>query len=363
MSAVSATIGDDDSAGRIDGLRVLLQRLSMGASSPNLKRMRVYALCGPAALTALVLAAASPPAPASAGGAVGPAASGGTRYGLGVPRPAKRPVASRLTVAPRTVVAGRALPSLRFRVRQRGVERVRARVVVLRLPRRAPVARMSVGWVRTGRQISVRWPRGVMLRQGRYLVRLHVKDSRGHTLRRTASNPGRARLRVRRPAVVAPPPVPGPSALLPPPAPSPGGPGVFPVAGAFSFGGADARFGAGRRGHIHQGQDIMAAAGTPVLAPYAGVISSTSYQADGAGEYVVLDGADGRDYFFAHCIRRSTVVAEGAVVAAGAPLCAVGSTGGSSGPHLHFEIWVVGWRIDGGYPIDPLPELRAWSGT
>jgi hypothetical protein len=323
--------------------------------------MRVYALGGPAALTALVLASAAAPAPASAGGAVGPAASGGTRYGLGVPRPAKRPVASRLTVVPRTIVAGAELPRLRFRVRQRGVERVRARVVVLRLPRRAPVARMSVGWVRTGRQISVRWPAGVALREGRYLVRLHVKDSRGRTLRRSARAPGRASIRVRAPAVVAPA-VPGPVALMPAPAPSPGGPGVFPVAGAFSFGGADARFGAGRRGHLHQGQDITAAAGTPVVAPYGGVIASTSFQADGAGEYVVLDAADGRDYFFAHCIRGSTVVSERAVVAAGAPLCAVGSTGGSSGPHLHFEIWNIGWRIAGGHPIDPLPELRAWSG-
>ena len=39
--------------------------------------------------------------------------------------------------------------------------------------------------------------------------------------------------------------------------------------------------------------------------------ASTSYQSGGAGEYVVLDGADGRDYFFAHCLRRSTVVGAG----------------------------------------------------
>ena len=107
----------------------------------------------------------------------------------------------------------------------------------------------------------------------------------------------------------------------------------------------------------------MAAAGTPVVAPYAGTISSTSYQSGGAGEYVVLDGTDGRDYFFAHCLRRSTIVAEGAPVAAGAPLCQVGATGTASGaPHLHFEIWLVGWRVPGGAPIDPLPELLAWSG-
>jgi len=327
--------------------------------------MRRKVVVAPAALMALVLVCV-PPAPASAGGAVGPAVSGGARYGLGVPRPAKRPVASRLVVAPRTVVAGSSkLPSLRFRVRQRGVERVRARIVVLRLPRGAPIARMSVGWVRTGRQIRVRWPRGVALRTGRYLVRLHVKDSRGHTLRRSARYPGRTRIRVRAPKVVAPAPTPTPApvALLPAPAPSPGGPGVFPVAGAFSFGGADARFGAGRPGHLHEGQDIMAAAGTPVVAPYAGVIASTSYQEAGAGEYVVLDGADGRDYFFAHCLRHSTVVAEGGPVASGQVLCRVGATGTTSGAnHLHFEIWQVGWRVAGGVPIDPLPELRAWSG-
>jgi conjugal transfer mating pair stabilization protein TraG len=106
----------------------------------------------------------------------------------------------------------------------------------------------------------------------------------------------------------------------------------------------------------------MAATGTPVVAPYAGVVSSTDYQAGGAGEYVVLDGADGRDYFFAHCVRGSTAVAQGASVVAGQRLCQVGSTGSSSGSHLHFEIWTGGWRVPGGAPIDPLPELRTWCG-
>jgi murein DD-endopeptidase MepM/ murein hydrolase activator NlpD len=138
---------------------------------------------------------------------------------------------------------------------------------------------------------------------------------------------------------------------------------VFPVAGAFDFGGVSGRFGAGRPGHLHQGQDIIAAAGVPVVAPYAGVVSSTSYQAHGAGEYVVLDAIDGRDYFFAHCIRGSTGVVQGAPVAAGQQLCLVGQTGDADGPHLHFEIWNVGWRVPGGYPIDPLPELRAWAGV
>lgn len=329
--------------------------------------MRPNALAGPVALVALVLATA-PPARASSGGAVGPATSGGAVYGPGVPRPAARPVASLLTASPRTVVADGALPQLHFRVRQQGIERVQARIVVLRLPRDAPVARMSLGWVKTGTRVVARWPAGVTLRAGHYLVRLHATDSRGHTLRRTARDPGRTRILVHAArktapavAVTAPAPASVPAPALPAPAPSPGGRGVFPVAGPFTFGGADGRFGAGRPGHIHQGQDIVAAAGTPVVAPYAGTISSTSYQAGGAGEYVVLAGVDGRGYFFAHCIRGSTAVASGAAVVAGTRLCLVGATGDATGPHLHFEIWVGGWRVAGSYPIDPLPELRAWA--
>jgi murein DD-endopeptidase MepM/ murein hydrolase activator NlpD len=339
--------------------------------------MRPNALAGPAAIVALALAVSAPAsavaggAPAATGGATAsasapagaatrPSSSGGARYGDDVPRPAVRPVASRLTVSPRAVVARGSLPTLRFRVRQRGIERVQARIVVLRLPRNAPVARISLGWVRTDRQIVVRWPAGTVLRAGHYLVRLHAEDSRGHALQRTARHPGRARLVVRG-VRAAPPAVTPPSTALPAPTTSPAGRGVFPVAGAFTFGGADGRFGAGRPGHIHQGQDIVAAAGTPVVAPFGGTISSTSFQAAGAGEYIVLDAVDGRDYFFAHCIRGSTVVAAGATVAAGAPLCQVGATGDATGPHLHFEIWMVGWRVPGGYPIDPLPELRAWA--
>jgi murein DD-endopeptidase MepM/ murein hydrolase activator NlpD len=57
-------------------------------------------------------------------------------------------------------------------------------------------------------------------------------------------------------------------------------------------------------------------------------------------------------------------VTKGAAVAAGQRLGAVGSTGGSSGPHLHFELWVNGWwASQASAPIDPLPELQSWAGT
>jgi murein DD-endopeptidase MepM/ murein hydrolase activator NlpD len=138
--------------------------------------------------------------------------------------------------------------------------------------------------------------------------------------------------------------------------------GVFPVRGSHTFGGTDARFGAGRVGHTHQGQDLTGAEGTPIVCPVSGTITYTSYQADGAGYYFVLRGsADNRDYVFMHLVKGSLQVKEGDTVKAGQPCAQLGNTGRSSGPHLHFEIWVGGWYEKGGHPIDPLPQLKAWD--
>lgn len=134
----------------------------------------------------------------------------------------------------------------------------------------------------------------------------------------------------------------------------------FPVVGRFSFGGPDAQFGAGRPGHTHQGQDVVADEGTPLVAPYSGRISWVKYQAEGAGYYVVLDADDNRDYVFMHLQKGSINVKQGDVVPTGKLLARVGSTGRSSGPHLHFEIWTGGpWQF-GGKPVDPLPSLKRW---
>jgi murein DD-endopeptidase MepM/ murein hydrolase activator NlpD len=139
---------------------------------------------------------------------------------------------------------------------------------------------------------------------------------------------------------------------------------TFPVQGPYTFGGPDARFGVGRPGHTHQGQDITAAEGTPVVTPIAGTVHWTAYQANGAGHYVVIAGGDGRHYVFMHLQEGSIAVTRGAAVAAGQRVGLVGSTGSSTGPHLHFEIWVGGWWASkASTPIDPLPELQAWAGT
>jgi murein DD-endopeptidase MepM/ murein hydrolase activator NlpD len=135
--------------------------------------------------------------------------------------------------------------------------------------------------------------------------------------------------------------------------------GVFPVAGAHSYGDV---FGTPRKGYSHQGQDVLGTEGTPIVAPVAGTITVTSYQAGAAGYYVVEQAGDGRSFFFAHCQKDTFGVEAGQVVAAGAPLCNMGHTGDATGPHLHFEEWLGGWRVDSrSHPVDPLPQLKAWD--
>ncbi len=130
----------------------------------------------------------------------------------------------------------------------------------------------------------------------------------------------------------APPPAPSlppaaaPEAGVPTPAQTVADGSAFPVAGAHSFGNSENRFGAPRGGHVHEGQDVLSAEGTPVLAPMAGTIESTSYQAGGAGYYVVEHTSVGFDFFFAHCQLGSFAVAAAEAVAVGQLLCHAGQT-------------------------------------
>jgi murein DD-endopeptidase MepM/ murein hydrolase activator NlpD len=135
----------------------------------------------------------------------------------------------------------------------------------------------------------------------------------------------------------------------------------FPLVGPFNFGGPDARFGATRNGHTHQGQDVIAAQGTPIVAPRGGTVTAVAYQAGGAGYYVVVSGAgEDIDYAFMHLVAGSTRVHVGEVIATGQRIGDVGATGDATGPHLHFEMWVGAWQA-GGHPIDPLPYLQRWA--
>jgi murein DD-endopeptidase MepM/ murein hydrolase activator NlpD len=135
---------------------------------------------------------------------------------------------------------------------------------------------------------------------------------------------------------------------------------VFPVRGRHSFGDAANRFGAGRAGHVHQGQDVLARCGTPIVAAVGGVVRQRASQS-AAGNYVVIDDPiTGQSYFYAH-LRVPALVGHGAQVAAGQQIGVVGETGDATTCHLHFEIWTApGWYL-GGQPIDPLPTLRRWD--
>jgi biotin carboxyl carrier protein len=323
-------------------------------------------------------ALAAVPAPASASAAAGgteaPDGSGGTTYGAPLARIARRPVATAFQVSPRAVEQGGAPPQIALRIDQRGVPLVNARIVFWPLGRKGRVLRIDLGAIPTGRLLNPSWPAGSALVKGRYVVRIHATAPGGGTLLRRATTSGRTGLTVKAPAVApALPPAPA-QALTPTPAPAPvtpvmpavpapaPTPGIFPVQGPHTFGGADAQFGAQRTGHMHEGQDVVAAEGQPIVAPVAGTIVKRAYQAGGAGYYLVQDTPDGRSFFFAHCQKDSFAVEEGQAVAAGQPLCAVGHTGAASGPHLHFEIWVGGWRRSAASaPVDPLAQLQAWD--
>lgn len=308
-------------------------------------------------------AAAAGPGASGGGAAYSKAEAGGARFGTTARRVDARPGLALLRVRPQTLRVGR-MPDVRFEIVQRGTREVRVRLAVVRVRDGRPVLRMRLGTRRTGRPVAVRWPKRARLAPGRYTVRLQATDVVGHTLRARSRQAEKAIIRIRpRPR---PKPEPRPKAAPKPhprpdptPAVRPKPGGVFPVRGWYTFGGEDGDFGSPREGHAHQGQDIAAASGTPVVAPTAGTVIAVDFQRGGAGYYVVMTADDGRDFFFAHLLAGSTAVVLGQRVAAGARLGSVGSTGASSGPHLHFEIWEGGWQR--GRPVDPLGQLRAWA--
>ncbi len=303
------------------------------------------------ALTLLPAAGASA-AGHGTGGTAAPSSAGGVTYGQPVQkvrrsaRNSSRPTPTEFSVSPAALAAG--APAT-FAYRVDGPTRtVRVRIELVRAGASAPAVRLRLGYRRTGvRHRHVWTPSAGQLPAGDYAVTLQAFDDTGRALRRTATASGRGHLAVQ---------------VAPPPAPT--GPGRFPVAGAYTFGGEDARFGAGREGHVHEGQDITAASGTPLVAPIATTVYWIAFQRRGAGHYVVLRAADGTDYVFMHLLAGSISVTKGAALAAGQPFAAVGNTGASSGPHLHFEIWPDGWyAAKDSRPIDPLPQLLAWAGT
>jgi murein DD-endopeptidase MepM/ murein hydrolase activator NlpD len=333
----------------------------------SIRRSLPLLLPGLLALGVALPAQASGAGSVSVGAASAPSSPrpGGAEFGQPNGRPsAAHPVAKVFRIGRHTITEG-AAPRLAIRIAQRGVRSVTARVVFRPIGSSGSVARVDLGRVRTGLLLHPVWPSASLLKPGRYVVSLHAAGPAGGQLLRRASASGKAPLTVKaKPAPLVSPPVVGPPAV-----PAGGwdgigitNDGVFPVAGPHSFGAADGRFGSGRAGHTHEGQDVLAAEGVPVVAPLAGTIIARDYQPSAAGFYLAMDAADGRAFFFAHCQKDTFAVTVGQAVAVGQQLCRVGQTGDASGPHLHFEIWIGGWRRDkASAPIDPLAQLQVWD--
>jgi murein DD-endopeptidase MepM/ murein hydrolase activator NlpD len=97
-------------------------------------------------------------------------------------------------------------------------------------------------------------------------------------------------------------------------------------------------FGTRRGDKFHQGIDIGAPAWTPILAAADGVVLQAGRLADGAGNGVILRHDQGWETRYFHMVSADLPVATGDSVLAGQVIGNVGSTGDSTGPHLHFEV-------------------------
>jgi len=101
---------------------------------------------------------------------------------------------------------------------------------------------------------------------------------------------------------------------------------------------------------FHRGIDVAAPTGTPIVAARSGTVTFSGWSTSGYGNLVRVRHSDGSETWYAHASR--LLVSVGQYVRQGERIALVGSTGLSTGPHLHFELHV------GGVAIDPLRELR-----
>lgn len=134
---------------------------------------------------------------------------------------------------------------------------------------------------------------------------------------------------------------------------------TFPVGGPHSY---SDTFGAARMfgtpyAHLHQGTDIFAASGTPLLACERGVVTRMGTDRLG-GTKLWIVGASGTRYYYAHLSAFAPGLVDGAVVNPGDVVGFVGNTGNAltTPAHLHFEV-----HPDGGPAINPYPLLRAFD--
>lgn len=149
-----------------------------------------------------------------------------------------------------------------------------------------------------------------------------------------------------RPLLTLPPlkVTPQPEPTAPPPATQSSG-FVWPVQGQFSSG-----FG-WRRGRFHAGIDIAGPVGSPIVAVMEGTVIFSGWGRDGYGNRVDIEHPNGLVTRYAH--GSQLYVQKGQYVQQGQTIMSRGSTGWSTGPHLHFEV-----RPGGGKAVDPMQYLK-----
>jgi murein DD-endopeptidase MepM/ murein hydrolase activator NlpD len=216
--------------------------------------------------------------------------------------------------------------ALRYRVLAPVPDRLRIRVV------RAPSGKVVRHWIETGLEagrLQVRpWDgrraSGAVVANGRYRFELGAP---GERMRRV----GDFRFRDHR----------------------------FPVRGPHAYGDP---FGVPRSGgRTHEGQDVVADCGTPLVAARGGRVQARGYSDSLYGYWVLIDGrATNADHFYAH-LRETSPLKTGERVRTSERVGSVGKTGNARGEfcQLHFELWPRGYRH--GAPKDPLGALRRWD--
>ena len=133
---------------------------------------------------------------------------------------------------------------------------------------------------------------------------------------------------------------------------------IFPIRGRHDLGRSPTNGFGGGRGH--DGQDLFARCGTPIVAARAGRVVEVAYNGGGGHHLVVRSRDTGLDYVYMH-LRSKPRLEEGDFVTTAQGIGEVGRSGNAWGCHLHFELWrAPGW-YEGGSAFDPLPRLRLWD--
>lgn len=102
----------------------------------------------------------------------------------------------------------------------------------------------------------------------------------------------------------------------------------------------------GKKGTYHKGIDLVGLDDATVYSVSDGIVTKATYQASGAGYYVVITLDDGRRIYYMHLKKGSFKVIAGQRVTKGQAIGVMGSTGSSTGAHTHLEIRVPGTSYD-----------------